>query len=136
MGPQSYSVPLAQSQPTAPKELIAAVDAYRAAIVAGQREVLSELLHNEFWIMSGDGQMRDKTGELNDLVAAGFKVHEFRLDEPRYRAVGDTGIATGVLRWRMTFNGRESTAERRTTMTWIRDGKTWRMLAQHVSRVQ
>jgi ketosteroid isomerase-like protein len=98
--------------------------------------VLSNLLHSDFTITAGDGKMRDKAGELNDLVAAGFTVHEFRLDEPRYRVTGDTGIATGVLRWRMTFNGRESTAERRTTMTWIRDGKAWRMLAQHVSRVQ
>jgi hypothetical protein len=80
--------------------------------------------------------MRDKTGELNDLVVPDLKVHEFRLDEPRYRVVGNTGIATGVLRWRMTFRGRESAVERRTTMTWVKDGKAWRMVAQHVSRLQ
>jgi ketosteroid isomerase-like protein len=36
----------------------------------------------------------------------------------------------------MTFNGRESTVERRTTMTWARAGDRWQMIAQHVSRVK
>ena len=124
------------AQPAAEKDLIAAVDAYRAAIVAGQRARLSDLIHDSFSIMAGDGTMRDKTGELNDLVVADLTVHEFRLDQPRYRVVGDTGIATGVLRWRMTYRGRESAVERSTTMTWVREGKAWRMVAQHVSRLQ
>ena len=122
---------------TAPhQELVAAVDAYRNAIVAGQREVLGQLLHDDFSITAGDGTMRDKAGELNDLVVADLKVHEFRLDDARYRTVGATGIVTGVLRWRMNFQGRESSIERRTTMTWVRDGDRWRLLAQHVSRLK
>ena len=119
-------------QPTPNQDLINAVDAYRAAIVAGQREVLSDLIHDDFSITSGSGQTRDKTGELNDLVAADLKVHEFRLDEARYRVVGGTGVVSGVLRWRMTYRGRESSIERRTSMTWVRDGKVWRLLGQHV----
>jgi ketosteroid isomerase-like protein len=117
-------------------DFTAAVDAYRAAIVAGDKAALDRLLHADFLIMSGDGQYRDKAGELADLVAEGFAVHEFRLDEPRYRVVGTTGMATGILRWRMTFQGRESTVERRTTMTWARDGSHWQMIGQHVSRLK
>jgi hypothetical protein len=116
--------------------LISAVDAYRNAIVAGQRGVLAALLHDHFSITAGDGTIRDKAGELNDLVVAELTVHEFRLDEPRYRTTGNTGIVTGILRWRMTFQGRESSIERRTTMTWVRDGGRWRLLAQHVSRLK
>ena len=123
-------------QPGPVAELTAAVDQYRNAIVKGDRDSLARLIHDDFIITSGDGQTRDKAGELADLVAPGFTVHEFRLDEPRYRTVGTTGIATGVLRWRMTFNGRESSVERRTTMTWARVGDRWQMLAQHVSRVK
>jgi ketosteroid isomerase-like protein len=114
----------------------AAIDAYRAAIVAGDRPALERLLHNDFVITSGDGQLRDKAGELADLVADGFKVHEFRLDDGRVRTVGTTAIATGILRWRMTFQGRESSVERRTTMTWVHDGGRWQLVAQHVARVK
>jgi ketosteroid isomerase-like protein len=114
----------------------AAIDAYRAAIVAGDRPALERLLHSDFVITSGDGQLRDKAGELADLVADGFKVHEFRLDDARVRTIGTTAIATGILRWRMTFEGRESSIERRTTMTWINDGGRWQLVAQHVARVK
>jgi ketosteroid isomerase-like protein len=118
-----------------PADFTNAVDQYRAAIVKGDRAALGQLIHDEFMITSGDGQSRDKQGEIADLVADGFTVHEFRLDEPRYRVIGNTGIATGVLRWSMTFNGRKSTAERRTTMTWVKNGDRWQMVAQHVARL-
>lgn len=114
----------------------AAIDAYRAAIVAGDRPALERLIHNDFVIMSGEGLLRDKAGELADLVADGFKVHEFRLDDPRIRTYGNTAIATGILRWRMTYNGRESSVERHTTMTWVNDGGRWQMVAQQVARVK
>ena len=117
-------------------DLTAAVDQYRAAIVKGDRETLAKLFHDDFVITSGDGQTRDKAGELADLVADGFTVHEFRLDEPRYRVVGTTGVATGILRWSMTFNGRTSSVERRTTMTWARQGDRWQLVAQHVARLK
>ena len=112
------------------------VDAYRAAIVASDRPALERMLHDDFVITAGDGQTRDKTGELADLVGESLTVHEFRLDEARYRTIGDTGIATGILRWRMTYRGRESSIERHTTMTWVREASAWRMVAQHVSRVK
>jgi ketosteroid isomerase-like protein len=130
-----FLVLLLATQP-AQQDLISAVDVYRNAIVAGQRGVLADLLHDDFSITAGDGTRRDKAGELNDLVVAELKVHEFRLDEPRYRTAGNTGIVTGILRWRMTFQGRESSIERRTTMTWVRKGGRWRLLAQHVSRLK
>jgi len=124
------------TQSDAASDFTAAVDAYRAAIVAGDRPALDRLLHADFLITSGDGQTRDKAGELADLVGDGFKVHEFRLDEPRFRTFGNTGVATGILRWRMTYQGRESAIERRTTMTWIKDGARWSLVAQHVSRLK
>jgi ketosteroid isomerase-like protein len=126
-------VSLAQS-PSA--DFTAAVDQYRNAIVRADRVALAALLHDDFVIMSGDGQTRDKAGELADLVADGFTVHEFRLDEPRYRVYGSTGVATGILRWSMTFNGRTSSVERRTTMTWAKQGDRWQMVAQQVARVK
>jgi ketosteroid isomerase-like protein len=126
-------VSLTQSSPV---ELTAAVDQYRNAIVKADRATLAALLHDDFVITSGDGQARDKAGELADLVADGFTVHEFRLDEPRYRVYGSTGVATGILRWSMTFNGRASSVERRTTMTWAKQGDRWQMVAQHVARVK
>ena len=64
--------------------------------------------------------------QLDDSVVADLKVHEFRLDDARYRVAGGTGIATGILRWRMSFQGRESAVERRTTMTWVKEGTRWR----------
>ena len=122
------------TQPTA--DLTTAVDEYRAAIVKGDRAALAALIHEDFLITSGDGIVRDKQGEIADLVADGFTVHEFRLDEPRYRVQGTTGVAMGILRWSMTFNGRKSSAERRTTMTWIKNGERWQMFAQQVARLQ
>jgi ketosteroid isomerase-like protein len=117
-------------------DLTAAVDQYRAAIVKGDRAALGRLLHDDFVITSGDGQTRDKAGEITDLVADGFTVHEFRLDDARYRAYGTTGVATGILRWSMTVNGRTSSVERRTTMTWAKSGSGWQMVAQHVARLK
>jgi len=121
--------------PTPVADLTAAVDQYRAAIVKGDRAALATLMHDDF-VLHGDGQYRDKAAEIADLVADGFTVHEFRLDEPRYRVIAGTGIATGILRWSMTFNGRQSTAERRTTMTWVKNGERWQMAAQHVARMK
>lgn len=123
-------------QSAAASDFSAAVDAYRAAIVAGDRPAIDRLLHADFLITPGDGQTRNKAGELADLVGDSVTVHEFRLDEARYRTFGHTGVATGVLRWRMTFQGRESAIERRTTMTWITDGARWSLVAQHVSRLK
>lgn len=117
-------------------DLAAAVDRYRGAIVKADRATLTLLLHDDFVITSGDGQTRDKAGEIADLVADGFVVHEFRFDEPRYRVYDTTGVATGILRWSMTVNGRQSSVERRTTMTWVKNGDRWQMVAQHVARLK
>src|SRR5687767_7587152 len=107
----SLMLPVANWQETPAANLSAAIDAYREAIVRGDRAALDALLHADFQITGGDGQTRNKAGELADLVGDGFTVHEFRLDEGRVREYGGTGVASGILRWRMTYQGRESAIE-------------------------
>jgi ketosteroid isomerase-like protein len=104
-------------------------DAYLKAVEAGDAKALSELLDDQFVIVSTSGA-RDKAQEIADLVPqSGGKVEYFRSDKTQSRGFGSLAITTGVLKWK--FGGREM--ERNYSMIAVKRGSDWKILAQQVT---
>lgn len=104
--------------------------AYLAAVEKGDPAALGTLLDDNFTIVSGSGDARNKAAEIADLVPqSGGKVEYFRSDDTRTRGFGELALTTGILNWK--FNGREFQRNHATIA--IKRGTDWKILAQQVT---
>lgn len=130
------ATPTAQAPSDDARAVRRALDAYSEGIVRGDRGAIEALLDDRFVITSGDGALRDKRAELADLFPGPeLVVHEFEIDDLEIRVFDRAAVATGILRWKMTYRKQPSAIERRTTVMLIRSGSAWRIVGQHVSRI-
>lgn len=96
---------------------------------------LERILADDFLITSGDGNLRDKAGEIKDLSpTADLKTLFFKTDDLRVRVYGNTAVVTGRAAWRINYKGREIDNERRFTSVFVKQKNRWRIVAQQMTR--
>jgi ketosteroid isomerase-like protein len=106
-----------------------ALQAYLAAVEKGDATALTNLLDDQFVIVSSSGA-RDKAQEIADLVpASGGRAEFFRSDDTQTKGYGVLAVSTGILRWR--FGGRD--LERNHSTVLVKRGDAWKLLAQQVT---
>lgn len=95
------------------------------------------LFADEIAVISSNGRVKDKEGELADVRAQpNLKMDYFRTSNVEVRVHGGVAIATGTAEWSFAFNGRPSTARRAYSAAYIRGGPLgWRMAALHLRAV-
>ena len=118
-------------------EIVALEARIRAAQLDADVTALDALIADELLFTGPDGQLGTKA---QDLEAHQSGVVRFRIHEPeelRIRRIGDD-IAVTALRARLAVEvaGRLVEGTYRYTRVWAReDGRTWRVVAGHVSEI-
>ena len=106
------------------------------SIVRGDVAALDRLFADDMVITTGNGTVRDKAGEIDDLrPSTDIKTYFFNTDDVRVRVYKDAAVVTGRAKWRINLKGRDIDNERRYTHVYVRQRGSWRIVAQHISRI-
>jgi uncharacterized protein (TIGR02246 family) len=106
------------------------------AIAHGDMKTLEGLFSEDFVLTTGDGMLRSKKEELEDLKpGADLKTYFFNLEDVRVKVYKDSAVVTGHAKWRINVKGRDSDIERRYTSVFVKQNGRWQIVAQHLSRI-
>lgn len=111
--------------------LLAAAKARAAALVSGDPDNLTNLLHPDFTWTTHRGDVLDRAAYVRGNTDGSLTWLEQRLDTVRTTIVGDTGVLTCVVRDRVVRDGQELAFAMPLTQTWVREPHDWRCLAGH-----
>src|ERR1044072_3111094 len=130
---------IAQSQDKtsgAEQEVTALNRAWADAIVRGDMEALDRLFASDMTVTSGNGTVRNKAKEMDELrPSADIKTYFFNTEDVRVRVFGNGAVVTGHAKWRINLKGREIDNERRYTLVFIKQDGRWQIVAQQLSRI-
>ncbi len=105
-------------------------------IVAGEMKALERLYADDLIVTSGNGAVRGKKEELDDLrPTAEIKMLFFKVEDVRVRVYKDAAVVTGHAKWRINLKGRDIDHERRYTSVFVKQKGEWRMVAQQLTRI-
>lgn len=107
------------------------------AITRGDAKTLDQLFADEMIVTSGNGEIRDKAGEIKDAAGAfdpDFSwTHPFTTEDVRVRIYKDSAVVTGLATWGFKYKGRVANQERRYTHLYVKQQGQWRIVAQQTS---
>ena len=106
------------------------------AMVRGDVASLERLFDDDMIVTSGNGTVRGKAGELEDVrPSPDLKTYFFNTEDRRVRVYGDAAVLTGHAKWRINYKGRDIDHERRYTSVYAKRGGRWRMVALQLTRL-
>ncbi|MFT7572877.1 MAG: ketosteroid isomerase-like protein [Paracoccaceae bacterium] len=100
-----------------------------AAMLAGDAEVLEELLHPDLAYMHSTGELESKQSYLDTLRAGTSSYKAIRYDQQTIRIHDNTGLVFHHLEADVVFEGIERHLDNRLLAVWVCDEGHWRMLA-------
>ena len=105
------------------------------AIVARDAHRVSDLLADDWVLVSGAGKMKTKEEILAELARPEVEFQELDARDVMVRVWGDTAVVTGTLHQRYRLRGQQTELTLRYTDTWTRSGDSWRQVSVHTTRL-
>jgi ketosteroid isomerase-like protein len=118
------------------KAVLAAEDAICQAYQDENAERLMQLLDPQFTLTNSRGVVSTREEEVAELRGGKIQYDVFRNHDSRVRFYGDTAIVLGATTVQGKSEGQPFNAEFQFTDVLVRDGKTWRIVAGHATRIQ
>ncbi len=119
-----------------PADLEAAVEAYDAAQVNGDRAQLERLVADDYVLVNGAGARQGKRELIGDYLAPGFKLDPFVIEEPVQQVWGaDAAILGGRVDMQGTDGGQRFRVMVRFADVWAKRDGRWRVVYSQVTRV-
>ncbi len=108
------------------------------ALVTSNADLLAGLIDDEFSFIGPDGQFEDRDAYLagyRAMRAQGVRVDSIDMDDVKIRVTGDTGVVTGRVVAKVTFQEQHIVEDVRFTRVYQRRGTAWRMIAGQGTRL-
>ena len=105
------------------------------AMVARDAQRVSDLLADDWVLVSGAGKMKTKTDLLAEMATPDRELQEVDARDVMVRVWGDTAVITGTLHQRYRMRGQQTELTLRYTDTWTRSGDSWRQVSVHTTRL-
>lgn len=127
----ALSLPLQAAEPSGDAAGVAkAVEALRAAMVAGDGKSLKALLHDRLTYSHSDGHQQTKAQVLDELAGKN-SFASLALSEQTVDVVGSVGIVRHIFDSVNNLpEGKTSSAHIRVLQVWVKAGKGWKLLAR------
>ena len=103
------------------------------AIAARDTRRVSDLLADDWILVSGAGKMKTKADVLAEITLPELEFQENDTRDVLVRVWGDTAVLTGTLHQRYRLRGKQTDVTLRYSDTWARTGESWRQVSGHVT---
>ncbi len=123
--------PLSAAEPSGDAEAVAkAVEALRAAMVAGDGKVLKAVLHDRLTYSHSDGHQQTKAEVLEELAGKN-SFASLALSGQTIDVVGNVAVVRHIFDSVNNLpEGKTSSAHIKVLQVWIKVGKAWKLLAR------
>lgn len=116
--------------------LLAILDARTAALVEGNKIIMSDMFMDNFVYTNAHGRVFDKTTYLDSFVGSVDMVWQSQeASEIKLWVYHDMAIISCLVHDIATYHGRAFDAHFRTTHTLVKDAGRWKFAASHTSPV-
>ena len=113
------------------RSVLDAAERRAAALVAGDRQALTTLMHPSLQWTTFAGEVLSRERYIAGNTGEALTWRSQRLDDAVVAVVGDTAVLTALVIDEVTRGGRDLTFALRLTQTWVRVGDGWQCLAGH-----
>lgn len=135
----ALSFQLARAQDMSSSSLEASLkkqsDAWIAAIVNKDRNVIAANMAESFLMIDFDGRKVDKQGFINALTSADLVIEPYALEDVTIRVFGNTALIHASNKMRGTFKGQPFTRYYRYIDIYVKEGDVWRVVAVQTTPV-
>jgi len=116
-------------------ELLKIEQDFQRAIVDNNAEAIERFVADDWILVDPDGKIVEKDRFLA-VVKSGALTHDtMKLDDPRVRVYGGTGVVTGRATSAGKFMGAEFTTLERSTDVVVKINGQWRCVLTHLTRI-
>ncbi len=115
--------------------VFAAIDAYRAAVVKGDRAGLEAAFHADLSYGHTDGAVLGKTEQIDRTLAPGKRFTAVDIADARVRSYGNVAYVTATWTFHLSKDdGTTSTARLSGLDVWTRGPRGWQLIARQLTR--
>jgi ketosteroid isomerase-like protein len=131
----SLAVPSGPSDSKAEKEVLAALNTWREAMVARDRAVLEEIYAPSLSYTHSDGRQENKAQAIEAVVNGKDRIESIELTGTSVSVYGTTALVKTKQSMRMNSGGTMNTLTLDVLYVWIKSSSRWQMVARHALRL-
>jgi ketosteroid isomerase-like protein len=129
-------VPLAWSQGGNAEQQVKEVnEQLLAAMAKADTNSLEKLLADDYTAIRGDGMLTTKAQEIENFKSGATKYETNDIQDMKIRVYGHTAVATMLVFFKGTANGKPFGGTTRVTRVWVKQKGNWKCVAHQVTRV-
>jgi ketosteroid isomerase-like protein len=117
------------------KEIFAAMDAYKHAMMAKDRAALEKLFHKDLTYTHSSGLNETKAEAIKAVTEGRTKIENIDLISNSVRVYGNTALVKGKVDFRNNAGGQVSTAHLDVLHVWIKGATGWQLVARQALRL-
>lgn len=127
----------ATDNPAVNKQVMAAVEEWKRATLAKDRQALDRILHADLIYTHSSGKTEDKAEFIKAVTGGPISIEAITLMDPIVRVYGNAALVKSKMDFRTNSGGNVSTAHLDVLMVWIRTkGLGWQLVARQATRLQ
>jgi ketosteroid isomerase-like protein len=117
------------------KEVLAAMDAWKAATMKKDGAALGKLLHPDLTYSHSSGQNQTKDEVIKSVTAGKATVEAINFSDTTVRVYGKTALVKGKVDITNAADGKSTTAHLNILHVWIKGPQGWQMVARQATRL-
>ena len=117
------------------RDLTAASDAWLAALVSGDADILDRLTTPDFTYVHSSGTLDTREFFLDAFRSGRRKYTQYSVDGVDVRTYPGTAVMGGLAHIRLNPRGEEMRIETRFISVWVEQAGAWRMAAWHSTKL-
>ena len=128
----SFALAAASSDPTAGKDVMAAMDAYKNALIHKDAAVLQKLLGDDLTYIHSGGQHETKADVLKGITSGKTIIERIEMSDTAVRFYGKTALVQGrVDLWHSATN----IVHMNVLHVWIKGPQGWQLVARQATKL-
>jgi ketosteroid isomerase-like protein len=126
---------LSGAGPEAEKNVLAAMETWRHAMMKKDRAALQKVLHEKLSYTHSSGLNETKADVLKSVTEGPMTHENIQLSNTTVRIFGDTALVKGIVDFRNNVGGTVSTAHLDVLHVWLKGPQGWQMVARQALRL-
>ena len=117
------------------KDVLAAMDAWKQAMLHKDRAALERLLHKDLIFSHSDAKMQTKPAVLDSVLSGKPNIDSLEFSDAVVRVYGKTALVRAKVDVATSADGKRSTGHVNALHVWIRGAQGWQLVARQATRL-
>ncbi len=124
----------AESNPVAEKEVLAAMDTWKQAVMKKDRDLFDKTLHPDLTYGHSSGLVETKQQSIDHIVNSQVIYQAVNFSDTKVTVHGDTAFVTGLVDYHQKSGGNVTVIHLLVLTAWVKGPQGWQMIARQSTR--